>query len=118
MTTGSGEVSAELVWSARLLGQAVTKVGGVQDGVRNVQAQVSGSFRGIASNLEQLHPPIQEVQARLGSLVSQVETLARQADVDGEATPDEVVAALMPVESTRHSPAPTPRLTCWTGSPR
>jgi hypothetical protein len=72
---GSGDVGAELDWTARLLAKAQTQAAALDDGVKAVQGWVAGSFPGIARNLDQLHPQVQEVQARLDALSGQVTTL-------------------------------------------
>jgi uncharacterized protein DUF6244 len=97
--SGSGDVGAELDWTAQLLSKAQTQAAALDDGVKTVQAQVAGSFPGIARNLDQLHPLIHEVQARIDALSGQVTTLARSAQVNDDATPEEVVAALTPVKN-------------------
>lgn len=94
MASNPGGANAELVWSARLVDQALTKAAVVQQVVRDVQAQTGPRFPGVARNLQQLHPPLEEVQARLDALGGQARTLAAQAEVENEAIPDEVVAAL------------------------
>jgi hypothetical protein len=99
LASGSGDVSGELSWTAQLLARAQTQAAALDDGVRTVQAQVAGSFPGIAQNLEQLHRPIREVQGRIDALTGQVTALSTQAKVDDQATPDEVVAALTPVKN-------------------
>lgn len=99
MASGSANVSGELDWAASLLMKAQTQAAALDDGVKDVQARVAGDFPGIARNLQQLHPPIQEVRARIDALIAQVARLSQQAQVDDEATPDEVLAALAPVKS-------------------
>ncbi len=99
MASGSGDVGGEPDWTAQLLSKAQTQAAALDDGVRTVQARVAGSFPGIARNLDQLHPHVHEVQARIDALSGQVTTLAKQAQVHDDATPDEVTAALVPVKS-------------------
>jgi hypothetical protein len=99
VASGSGDVNGELDWTAHLLSKSQTQAAALDDGVRTVQARVAGSFPGIAGNLEQLHPAIREVQARIDALSGQVTALSTQAKVDDEATPDEVVGTLTPVKS-------------------
>jgi hypothetical protein len=98
-SSGSGDLNGELDWTAQLLSKAHAQATALSDGARTVQARVSGSFPGIARNLGQLHPLVQEVQARVDALIGQVTTLSKQAQLDDEATPDEVLAALAPVKS-------------------
>ncbi len=99
MASGSGEVSTELDWTAQLLSKAQSQAAALDDGVRTVQAQVAGSFPGIARNLGVLHPAIQEIQARIDALAGQVTALAKQGQLDDRATPEAAVAALTPVKS-------------------
>jgi DNA-binding FrmR family transcriptional regulator len=97
---GSANLSGELDWTAQLLSKAQNQAAALDDGVKAVQAKVAGNFPGIARNLDQLHPLIQEIQARIDALTGQVTTLAKQAQVDDDATPDEVVVALTPIKNS------------------
>lgn len=99
MASSAKDVSAELDWTAQLLSKAQTRAAALDDGVTTVQAQVAGNFPGIARNLDQLHPLIHEVQARIDTLSGQVAALAKEAQVDDDATPEDVVAALTPVKN-------------------